>query len=187
MTETLDCFSNYIDACTTEVQDEKLAPLMNFLYKLTDELCTPESSIRENLLKNSKCMKTVGRNQKPCMKDALNAVEYILTNDFNATMKMELGCCVYFQTKGCMKGVADEFCGLEASNELHKFTYEFQQRVGISLVEKICDAGLDGRRDVICGMLPTPGTSLDKPNSKKFKSLLSRLIKSYRNFNNDFQ
>ena len=160
---------------------EAIDPLLGLVDNFEEQLCTPNSSLRRTMIQQSKCIFKIVRNNKPCMRDMMNSLEYMLTGGFNHSTKMDLGCCLYERTCNCSSQVAIDKCGPEAAGSLKSWANEMHERFGFKIFQDKCKGRLEGRKE-ICDSLPSPGTSWEKSKQKKGKSILAKMVKQYNQF-----
>lgn len=160
---------------------DSMDPLIALADNFEEQLCSKNSSLRRTLLEQSKCMFKMARNNKPCMKDLMMSLEFVLTGGFNSSMTSQLGCCIYTQTSECNKKVAIEHCGAEAAESLYNWAEEMHARLGFKIFGNRCKSLLEEKKD-LCSVLPSPGTSWEKPKNRKGKSILAKLVKQYNSF-----
>lgn len=179
--EVGDCYQDYGERCATDELLEAIDPLLGLVDNFETQLCASNSSLRRTMIEQSKCIFKLVRNNKACIRDMMNSLEYILTGGFNHTAKMDLGCCLYERTCNCSSLVAIDKCGAEAASSLKTWGNEMHARFGFKIFADRCRGRIEENEN-ICSALPSPGTSWEKTKKGKGKSILAKMVKQYNQF-----
>uniref|UniRef100_A0A1W7R944 Venom protein n=1 Tax=Hadrurus spadix TaxID=141984 RepID=A0A1W7R944_9SCOR len=169
--ETVDCFKNFTNKCTTQLQRELIGFATQSGQATFDDYCTPGSKLSKDVLAKHECLSKTWEEQRSCMTDAQAAVEAVY--DAPVDKRLDVLCCAYRRYRQCGLEIARKNCG----DDVEDFINQITGLVVGNLPNLICNDC--GKEDSKCsGLLPPPGT---KPKGRDSDSPIAQLLGIYLN------